>query len=112
VPRIDGELRGTRPERRATPRRACSVQLQVTDGDDSWAAAALALEHSLGGVRLLLAAPAPVGGLLRVRPARSGDEEPWTELRVRYCRPDPGGGWQVGCQFCRTPPWTLFVSLD
>jgi hypothetical protein len=111
LPRVDGSLRGTAVERRASPRRACFLPVLVTDGEDAGAVPAWVVERSLDGVRLVLPSPAAPGSVLRLR-AAGPENAPWTDVRVRHCQPEPDGGWHVDCEFRRTPPWNLFVSLD
>jgi hypothetical protein len=106
----DPFLQGSRSERRAANRRGGSlVAVSVTDADakgppvDGWVS-----DRSVGGLCLLLEAPVGVGTLLNVRPRQSSAVVPWTQVEVKSCRQEPEG-WEIGCQFLRTPPWSVLL---
>ena len=41
-------------------------------------------------------------------PAHAPPMTPWTEVEVRSCR-QKKDGYEVGCQFVKTPPWSILL---
>jgi hypothetical protein len=106
----DPFLQGSRSERRFAARRGGSlVAVSVTDADgqgppvDGWVS-----DRSVGGLCLLLDAPVGVGTRLNVRPRKGSAAVPWTQVEVKSCRQE-AQGWEIGCQFTRTPPWSVLL---
>jgi hypothetical protein len=61
------------------------------------------IDRSVGGLGLALDDPVDIGTVLSIKPARSTALIPWVQLEVKTCRRTEVG-WQLGCQFVRTPP--------
>ena len=61
------------------------------------------LDRSVGGLGLELEDPVEVGSIISVRPERSNTLIPWVQVEVRSCR-RADFGWQLGCQFVKSPP--------
>jgi hypothetical protein len=106
----DPFVQGSNSERRSALRRVGNlVAISVTDADgqsspvDGWVA-----DRSVGGLCLRLDAPVGVGTLLKVRPRDASSVIPWTQVEVKSCRQE-GSGWEIGCQFLRTPPWSVLL---
>ena len=106
----DPFVQGSTSERRTALRRVGNlVAVSVTDADgqglpvDGWVA-----DRSVGGLCLRLDAPVGVGTLIKVRPRDASSVIPWTQVEVKSCRQE-GSGWEVGCQFLRTPPWSVLL---
>lgn len=106
----DPFIQGSMSERRIAARRGGSlVAVSVTDADaqgpavDGWVS-----DRSVGGLCLLLDAPVGAGSLLNVRPRGRPAVAPWTRVEVKSCR-QKGRGWAIGCQFIRTPPWSVLL---
>jgi hypothetical protein len=106
----DPFLQGSSSERRVAARRVGNmVAVSVTDGDgqgtpvEGWVA-----DRSVGGLCLRLDSPAGVGSILNVRPRDSSSVVPWTQVEVKSCRQE-SDGWEIGCQFVRTPPWSVLL---
>lgn len=66
-------------------------------------------DRSVGGLGLVTAEPFAAGTVLAVRPVRSGEATPWVEVTVRSSRPADAGGFELGCQFVKTPPWSVLL---
>ena len=66
-------------------------------------------DRSVGGLGLVTAEAYSEGTVLAVRPSNGGDVAPWIEIEVRSCRPDSSGGFELGCQFLKTPPWSVLL---
>jgi hypothetical protein len=106
----DPFVQGSSSERRVAARRVGNlVPISVTDGEgqtppvEGWVA-----DRSVGGLCLRLDAPVGVGSVLKVRPRKSSAVVPWTQVEVKSCRQE-GDGWEIGCQFVRTPPWSVLL---
>ena len=106
----DPFVQGSTSERRVGARRVGNlVAVSVTDADgqsppvDGWVA-----DRSVGGLCLRLDAPVGVGTLLNVRPRDASAVVPWTQVEVKSCRQE-ADGWEIGCQFLRTPPWSVLL---
>ena len=68
------------------------------------------LNRSIGGLGLYSDAPIEADSPLTVRPVNAPHIAPWVEVTVKSCRPSEGG-WEIGCQFVRTPPWALLLMF-
>lgn len=66
------------------------------------------LDRSTGGLRLAAEAGIPVGGAVQVRAAHAPDETPWVTVIVRSCK-SSGKGYEMGCEFDKTPPWNVLL---
>jgi hypothetical protein len=67
-------------------------------------------DRSVGGLGLYFDAPIEKESQLTVRPVNAPHMAPWVEVVVKSCR-ESEGGWEVGCQFVRTPPWALLLMF-
>ena len=88
-----------RAERRATVRfDGGPTRVSVRAGFDPilWVRADV-LDRSVGGLRLRVRRPHPVGSALTVR-LRADGRRTWYATVVRYCRP-VGDEWELGCEF-------------
>src|SRR5205807_67771 len=66
------------------------------------------LDRSVGGLCLDLSAAFPEGTRLSLFPTQAPGMTPWTEVEVRSCR-QKKDGYEVGCQFVKTPPWSILL---
>jgi hypothetical protein len=103
---------GSASERRVAVRRKGNlVDVMATRGEDATAPwRATVTDRSVGGVRLLQNEAAAVGDEISIRPVRAKDDSTWIPLFVRDCRQTPTG-WELGCQFERTPSSTVLWEL-
>jgi hypothetical protein len=68
------------------------------------------IDRSVGGLGLLLEGPIESGTLLTVRPVNAPHIAPWVEIVVRSSR-ESNPGWEIGCQFVKTPPWSILLMF-
>lgn len=108
----DPFVEGSKSERRLAVRRQGSlVAVLVADADGKGTPAeGLVADRSVGGLCLQLPAAVAPGTLLSVRPRSAPPIVPWTQVEVRSCRQE-GAAWEAGCQFVRTPPWSILIQF-
>jgi hypothetical protein len=86
-------------------RTAAPAKILVSDAD---AAAepcpGLVWNCSMGGLRLAVPRALEENTILSVRAADADGNRPWIQVEVKWCRARKDG-WEVGCQFVRTPPY-------
>jgi hypothetical protein len=68
------------------------------------------IDRSVGGLGLLLQSPLEKGTQLTVWPVNAPHTAPWVEIIVRGCR-QLDSGWEIGCQFVKTPPWSILLMF-
>jgi hypothetical protein len=68
------------------------------------------VDRSVGGLGLLVEDPVELESQLTVRPVNAPHIAPWVEIVVKSCR-QSSPGWEVGCQFVKTPPWALLLMF-
>jgi hypothetical protein len=109
-PALDPLDGGTRPSRRAAPRRAGRhVDILLSDADQvEPPVQAWVIDRSAGGLAIGFLHPIDVGTILSVRPLE-GQSVPWVQLEVRQCSELDGGNWRLGCKFVRTPPYSVMM---
>jgi hypothetical protein len=68
-------------------------------------------DRSMGGIRLAVVHNMLVGSILAIRPSNASPVVPWVEVEVRTCQPAKGidGEFELGCQFVRTPPYSILL---
>ena len=66
------------------------------------------LDRSTGGLRLASTTGMPVGTSVQVRASHAPEESPWVTVFVRSCKPN-GKGFEMGCEFDKTPPWNVLL---
>jgi hypothetical protein len=66
------------------------------------------LDRSTGGLRVASGTGMPVGTTIQVRASHAPDETPWVTVIVRSCKPS-GKGFEMGCEFDKTPPWNVLL---
>jgi hypothetical protein len=101
---------GSAAERRAALRRAGNpIGILVSDAEvklepvRGWV-----MDRSTGGLCLAVSEPVEEGAVLSVRTVNAPRTVPWIQVEVRSCRPEDGA-WELGCQFRKTPPWSLLL---
>jgi hypothetical protein len=111
-PAPDPFVEGSKSERRLAVRREGSlVAVLITVGDGQGPPTeGLVSDRSVGGLCLRLHGPVVPGTLLNVRPRSAPTMVPWTQVEVRSCR-QQGDVWEAGCQFVRTPPWSILIQF-
>jgi hypothetical protein len=66
------------------------------------------IDRSLGGLCLETTTSHRIGAVFNVRPSTASAVVPWTQVEVRSCRQE-GDLWQIGCEFVRTPPYSVLM---
>jgi hypothetical protein len=95
-------------KRTSLRRQGNSVKVAVTDANkphetyQGWV-----LDRSTGGLRLAVPREVPVGSTLSVR---VNQDLPWVQVEVRRSERQEDY-WELGCQFVRTPPWSVLLSF-
>ena len=99
-------------DRREAPRTRRQVRVQVTDADakeppvTAWVA-----DCSLGGLCLSMRQEVAPDTVLSVRPASAPPGVPWVQVRVKSQRSFEGN-WELGCQFVRTPSYSVVLMFS
>jgi hypothetical protein len=106
----DPFVQGSVMERRsALRRRGNPVAILISNAeaetppDRGWV-----IDRSVGGLCLSVAQPFEPESIVSVRTANAPETCPWIQLHVRSCR-QIGKEWELGCQFVRTPPWSVLL---
>jgi hypothetical protein len=104
--------KGVNRDRRAAPRRrgGNTVEVRLDDGSGADPLPAWVLDRSIGGLGVLADAPVAVGTPLKVRPKEAPETTPWVEVTVRSCKRN-GPRYELGCQFHRTPDWSVLLQF-
>ncbi len=68
------------------------------------------LDRSMGGIGIQSAKQIEPGTLLAVLPVNAPEMTPWVDIEVRTCR-ENSGGYELGCQFIRTPNWSVLLMF-
>jgi hypothetical protein len=100
---------GSMEKRSALRRQGNPVEVAIADSEgQTELTRGWVVDRSTGGLCLSLFQPLDVGSVVNVRPCRVEPAPPWVRVEVRKCRRQPDG-WEVGCQFVRTPPWSVLL---
>lgn len=101
-------MRGHSDRRVSLRRTGAVVQVAVADARKEGIEPGWVVDRSMGGLGLHLNGPLQPGTILNVRPWDAGAMAPWVEVTVRNCWKEDDS-WKVGCQFARTPPWSVLL---
>ena len=98
-------------DRRTSTRREGDNPVKVTLASAAFKSGShpgFVLDRSTGGLRLASSTGMPIGSSVQVRAANAPDETPWVTVIVRSCKPS-GKGYEMGCEFDKTPPWNVLL---
>jgi hypothetical protein len=99
----DPFLHGSAKERRGVHRRRITISVLLFYGSGfENSEEALAVDASLGGLKLLARQPFGRGSILRVRGTKAPQRIPSVDVRVKSCRPQESM-WVIGAQFVQPP---------
>lgn len=100
---------GSATEQRKSLRRGGNpVEIYVApEGSNEPAWRAWVLDRSRGGLCLSTTDEFQAGDILRVMPSNV-TLIPWTDIEVCNCRKTKDG-YEVGCKFCKQPPWAILL---
>jgi hypothetical protein len=109
-PDTDPFAQGDPRDRRAALRRGGNpVAILISDAEartkpsPGWV-----IDRSTGGLCLSVSDAVVEGTVLSVRTSNAPETIPWVQLEVKNCRA-VGGEFELGCQFVRTPPWSVLL---
>jgi hypothetical protein len=97
-------------ERRTSYRReGTNVEVFISDAEvTTTPVPGWVVDRSLGGVCLRASSAFEVGTILSLRPTNAPSVAPWVQVEVKSCRQQEDT-WDVGCQFLRTPPYSVLL---
>ena len=109
-PASDPFLEGSKSERRVSlRRRGRYVQVSVAGPhdivSDGWV-----VDRSTGGLCIALPREVKVGTVVSIRPSEAPATVQTVEAEVRNCRRSEDG-WELGCSFVKTPPWSVLLHF-
>ena len=70
----------------------------------------LVLDRSMGGICLHVSDEYKAGAQLAVLPVNAPTMTPWVDIEVRTCR-ELQDGYELGCQFVKTPNWSILLMF-
>lgn len=108
----DPFAQGSASEQRASFRRTGNpVEIIYASAEIKHPRRGYVLDRSVGGLRLMLDHDLAPDTVLMVRPANVSEIIPETEIVVRSCRPSATqpGQFDLGCQFVKSPPYSLLL---
>lgn len=110
VPVEDPFYRGSAGEKRASVRRKGNpVKILISDAEgQAKPHEGCVIDRSIGGLGMMVEEPVEVGTILSVRAVNAPASVPWVQIEVRNCRKG-AEAWEIGCQFVRTPPWSVLL---
>ena len=97
-------------QRVAFRRQGNPVQIHVgTPDNKTQTESGCVLDRSVGGMRLALYNEIEPGVILSIRPIHADNIVPWVDLQVRSCRisDEMTGQFEVGCQYVKSPPYSI-----
>ena len=68
------------------------------------------LDRSMGGICIQASQPYAPGTQLAVLPVNAPTMTPWVDIEVKTCR-ELKGGFELGCQFVKTPNWSVLLMF-
>jgi hypothetical protein len=112
APGVDPFVHGSPSDRRTAARRAGKlVRVLVSDENaqaepiEGWVT-----DRSVGGLCLTLREAVSQGRILSVKAGEAPETIPWVQVEVRSCRANDGE-YELGCQFLRTPSWSIMLTF-
>jgi hypothetical protein len=101
---------GSRTEKRTTLRRQGNpIEVLVNDAEATGEPVrAWVIDRSMGGLGLAVSEAVDVGTVLSLRPCQAPLGTPWVRVEVKTCK-RARDQFEVGCQFVRTPPWSILL---
>jgi len=113
MPVPDPFTEGSPSDRRHSPRRigrSIKVTIQLAD-DARTVFEGFILDRSIGGLRLKLDRDLKPDQILNIRTVDAPQTVAWIQAEVRQTHQLPDKTYEVGCQFVRTPPWAVMLTL-
>ena len=106
----DPFVTGSQSERRrALRRQGRAVQVLISDEAALVPhTEGLVLDRSMGGLRLAVDTPVAENAILSLKATDAPHTTPWVQVRVKTCR-QQADRYEVGCEFLRTPSWSILL---
>jgi hypothetical protein len=96
-------------KRRAPRRNGSAIAILITDADAiREPTRGHVLDRSMGGLRLVSQNEVAAGTVICLKPVKGPPATPWVQVEVRSCKKDEAG-YEICCQFLRTPPWAVLL---
>jgi len=107
---VDPFVQASPRDRRSALRRGGNpVAILISDAEArAKPSSGWVIDRSTGGLCLSVSEPVVEGTILSVRTSNAPETIPWVQLEVKNCRA-VGGEYELGCQFVRTPPWSVLL---
>ena len=101
---------GSKTERRNAVRRGGNpIAILISDAEArSKPTNGYVIDRSTGGLCLTVPDEVMAGTVLSVRTLNAPESIPWVQVHVKSCRAN-AGEFELGCQFVRTPPWSVML---
>jgi hypothetical protein len=98
-------------QRKAFRREGNPIEVMVVDSmTDQALRSCFVVNRCVGGLGLFAETTIEPGSQLKVRPTNAPPITPWVEVVVKSCRPATRG-FEIGCQFVKTPPWAILLMF-
>jgi hypothetical protein len=106
----DPFVHGSATERRIALRRSGkAVEVLITDAEvKEEPSRGWVVDRSTGGLCLEVIKEVEPGTVLSVRTVNAPKTVSWVQVEVKSCRA-VDGNWEIGCQFVKTPPWSVML---
>jgi PilZ domain len=107
---FDPFVQGSATEQRGAFRRGGkAIEVRISDAlQDGKVHTGWILDRSVSGLCLAVSEAFAEGSLLNVRTPNAPNATPWVEIQVKSCR-QRKDDWELGCQFLKTPPWSVML---
>jgi hypothetical protein len=110
LPPADPFVHGSVTEKRSSLRRTGNpIKVLISNPNapaeqmEGWV-----MDRSVGGLCLSVDWEAAEDDILNVRTANASNHVPWVQVQVKRCQ-KLGEGWELGCEFVRTPSWSVLL---
>jgi hypothetical protein len=109
-PQPDPFVYGSATEKRTSLRRSGkAIKVLISDAEavatpvEGWV-----MDRSMGGLGLTVRKEIKEETILSVRSVDAPSNTPWVQVEVKRSIPKDGG-WELGCQYVRTPSWSVLL---
>jgi hypothetical protein len=109
-PQLDPFDYGSATERRSSLRRSGKmIKVLISDAEaTATPVKGWVMDRSMGGLGLSVQKPVPENTILSVRTVDAPENTPWVQVKVKRCTADEER-WEIGCQYVRTPSWSILL---
>ena len=112
APPVEKPLVASKPKnlRGTTRRQGNTVEVHIAAaGEKKEPAIGSVLDRSMGGMRLASYHEVEVGAVVSIRPIHVNEMVPWVDVEIRSCKlsSEMPGQFEVGCQYVKSPPYSI-----